>query len=152
MFGTSVRALVLCGNSGRQITFSAMLNRLGIFRMALCSNVEELQEACARHPSFDLFIIEDFTPGIEELRRLENMSRAGDFSQVILMGNHTSNERAQLFKWAWAHHVALLDVIEKPISVARLCEALDRLVIAVDPCNINSTAVISYPLFESASP
>lgn len=152
MFGYSARALVLCNNSGRQLVLSAMLNRLGIFRMALCANVEELQKACAGRPPFDLFLVDDFIPGIDELLHLENMSKAGDFNQLVLVGSQTASERNQLFKWAWKKHVGLLDIIERPVSMARLREALDRLVITVDPCNAEPAAALSYPLFENISP
>lgn len=150
MFGRSIRALVMCSSPGHQLIISAMLNRLEIFCIALCMSWEEIQLACARQPAFDLFIVDEFKLGFDELRRLEVMSKSSNFDQVILMGNHSSSERQQLFKWAWQKHVGLLDIIEKPLSPSRLKEALDRLVVFTS-CSDVPVAAPSYPLFEQIS-
>ena len=111
-----------------------IFNRLGFFRVTLCSNFTEVQRACTLQPSFDLFLYDDFAPECDELLRLEAMSRARNFDQVVLVGNFAEDDRYHLFDWAWTKHVGLLDVVEKPLSMTRLREALDGLVITLAPC------------------
>ncbi|WP_371226985.1 hypothetical protein ACAW63_16795 [Pseudomonas sp. QE6] len=131
MFGVSARVLVLCPHPGRLLIYSSIFNCLGFFRMTLCTDFTEVQRACARQQSsFDLFLLDDFTPDHDELFRLETMNRARAFDQVVLVGNFVEDERYGLFDWAWAKHVGLLDVVEKPLSMTRLRNALDGLVIA----------------------
>ena len=131
MFGTSARVLVLCTHPGRLLIYSAIFNCLGFFRMTLCSDFEEVQQACAQQQlPFDLFLHDDFTPELEELLHLEAMSRARAFESVVLVSNLVEKERYRLFDWAWAKHVGLLDVVEKPLSMTRLRKALDGLLLA----------------------
>lgn len=134
MFGDSTRVLVLCTHPGRLLIYSAIFNCLGFFRVTLCSSFTEVQLACARQPSFDLLLHDDFTSKCEELQRLELMSRAKVFEQVVLVGNFTADERYRLFDWAWTKRVGLLDIVEKPLSLTRLREVLDGLVVALAPC------------------
>lgn len=131
MFGSSARILVLCTHPGRLLIYSAILNYLGFFRMTLCSEFAEAQRVCAQQrSSFDLFLHDVITPDIDYLLQLESMSRARAFEHVVLISNVVEDERYRLFEWAWAKHIGLLDVIEKPLSITRLRKALDGLLLA----------------------
>ncbi|QRY77766.1 response regulator [Pseudomonas sp. PDNC002] len=131
MFGFSARILVLCTHPGRLLIYSAILNYLGFFRMTLCSEFSEAQRACSQQrSSFDLFLLDDLTPDIDYLLKLEAMSRARAFENVVLVSNVVDYERYRLFEWAWEKHVGLLDVIAKPLSITRLRKALDGLLLA----------------------
>lgn len=113
--------------------------------MALCSNLEEVRQACARNAGFDLFITEELIPGIDELNRLSAMSKDGCFKRLLIVGNYSSCEKSQLFKWALEKRVGLLDVVEKPMSAMLLLQALEKLPKVAD-CNLDADESLVYEL------
>lgn len=102
--------------------------------MALCSGLEEVKLACARRSSFDIYIVDNFSPTSEAFDRLELMSGMDDFKQVLLLGCYSESEQERIYKWAWSKRVGLLGIVEKPVTLSRLHEALDGLPLLYD-CN-----------------
>lgn len=125
----SRRAMVLCSHPGRLLNYSVLLNRLEFYHLSLCLNLDEVRKALATRQRYGLFIHDDFRPGPSELHSLKVLSRSNTFRQFLLVGNYSVEERRGLMQWAWANRVPLLDVLDKPISLAQLREATSSMVL-----------------------
>ncbi|WP_242439400.1 hypothetical protein [Pseudomonas nitroreducens] len=125
----SRRAMVLCSHPGRLLNYSVLLNRLEFYHLSLCLNLDEVRKALATRQRYGLFIHDDFRPGPSELLSLKALSRSNTFRQFLLVGNYSAEERRGLMQWAWANRVPLLDVLDKPISLAQLREATSSMVL-----------------------
>ncbi|MNN62223.1 hypothetical protein D3C81_1775070 [compost metagenome] len=62
------------------------------------------------------------------LSRLQSMSRANSFGQLVLVGNTTELEKERLYQWAWNNKVPLLRVLDNPATLAKFRELIDSLV------------------------
>ncbi|MCG8905862.1 hypothetical protein [Pseudomonas sp. DP-17] len=125
----SRRAMVLCSHPDRLLNYSVLLNRLEFYHLSLCLNLDEVRKALATRQRYGLFIHDDFRPGPSELHSLKALSRSNTFRQFLLVGNYSAEERRGLMQWAWANRVPLLDVLDKPISLAQLREATSSMVL-----------------------
>ncbi|MDF3866005.1 hypothetical protein P3W53_16105 [Pseudomonas denitrificans (nom. rej.)] len=125
----SRRAMVLCSHPGRLLNYSVLLNRLEFYHLSLCLNLDEVRKALGTRQRYSLFIHDDFRPGPNELMSLKALSRSNTFRQFLLVGSYSAEERRGLMQWAWANRVPLLDVLEKPISLAQLREVTGSMVL-----------------------
>ncbi|MFK8399353.1 hypothetical protein M2D07_012680 [Pseudomonas sp. BGr12] len=125
----SRRAMVLCSHPGRLLNYSVLLNRLEFYHLSLCLNLDEVRKALSGRQRYSLFIHDDFRPGPNELMSLKALSQSNTFRQFLLVGNYSAEERRGLMQWAWANRVPLLDVLDKPISLAQLREVTSSMVL-----------------------
>jgi len=125
----SRRAMVLCSHPGRLLNYSVLLNRLEFYHLSLCLNLDEVRKALSGRQRYSLFIHDDFRPGPNELMSLKALSQSNTFRQFLLVGNYSAEERRGLMQWAWANRVPLLDVLDKPISLAQLREVTGSMVL-----------------------
>jgi hypothetical protein len=129
MATTSRRVMVLCSHPGRLLSYSVLLNRLEFYHLSLCLNLDEVRKALATRQRYSLFIHDDFRPGPNELLSLKALSRSNTFRQFLLVGNYSTEEKRGLLQWAWANRVPLLDVLDKPLSLAQLREVTNSMVL-----------------------
>ncbi|MDN6857430.1 hypothetical protein QO207_12615 [Pseudomonas sp. CAN2814] len=122
------RAMVLCSHPGRLLNYSVLLNRLEFYHLSLCLNLDEVRKALSGRQRYSLFIHDDFVPGPNELLSLKSLSQNSAFRQFLLVGNYSAEEKRGLFQWAWANRVPLLDVLDKPLSLAQLREVTSSMV------------------------
>ncbi|MCY1303860.1 hypothetical protein D9M70_535870 [compost metagenome] len=120
--------MVLCSNPGRLIEYSALLNRLQLFKLNLCTDFDEVQKALVKQNHYELFIHADFTPEAGALSRLQSMNRKNSFGQLVLIGNATELGKEQLYQWAWENRIPLLRVLSHPVTFAEFRELIDSLV------------------------
>lgn len=125
----SRRAMVLCSHPGRLLNYSVLLNRLEFYHLSLCLNLDEVRKALSSRQSYALFIHDDFKPGASELLSLKSLSQSNAFRQFLLVGSYSAEEKRGLFQWAWANRVPLLDVLDKPLSLAQLREVTSSMVL-----------------------
>ncbi|MBB4866223.1 hypothetical protein HNP46_005128 [Pseudomonas nitritireducens] len=125
----SRRAMVLCSHPGRLLNYSVLLNRLEFYHLSLCLNLDEVRKALSARHRYSLFIHDDFAPGPSELLSLKSLSQSNAFRQFLLVGNYSAEEKRGLMQWAWANRVPLLDVLDKPISLAQLREVTSSMVL-----------------------
>lgn len=125
----SRRAMVLCSHPGRLLNYSALLNRLEFYHLSLCLNLDEVRKALSGRQRYSLFIHDDFRPGPNELMSLKALSQSNTFRQFLLVGNYSAEEKRGLMQWAWANRVPLLDVLDKPLSLAQLREVTGSMVL-----------------------
>lgn len=125
----SHRAMVLCSHPGRLLNYSVLLNRLEFYHLSLCLNLDEVRKALATRQRYSLFIHDDFRPGPNELLSLKALSRSNTFRQFLLVGHYSAEEKRGLMQWAWANRVPLLDVLDKPVSLAQLREVTSSMVL-----------------------
>ncbi|QRY82423.1 hypothetical protein JVX91_14225 [Pseudomonas sp. PDNC002] len=121
--------MVLCSHPGRLLNYSVLLNRLEFYHLSLCLNLDEVRKALSSRQRYSLFIHDDFVPGPSELLSLKSLSQSNAFRQFLLVGNYSAEEKRGLFQWAWANRVPLLDVLDKPISLAQLREVTSSMVL-----------------------
>ncbi|MBD9512443.1 hypothetical protein IB255_01115 [Pseudomonas sp. PDM22] len=121
--------MVLCSHPGRLLNYSVLLNRLEFYHLSLCLNLDEVRKALSGRQRYSLFIHDDFRPGPNELMSLKALSQSNTFRQFLLVGNYSAEERRGLMQWAWANRVPLLDVLDKPISLAQLREVTSSMVL-----------------------
>ncbi|KJK00654.1 hypothetical protein UB43_14325 [Pseudomonas sp. 21] len=121
--------MVLCSHPGRLLNYSVLLNRLEFYHLSLCLNLDEVRKALSGRQRYSLFIHDDFRPGQSELLSLKALSQSNTFRQFLLVGNYSAEERRGLMQWAWANRVPLLDVLDKPISLAQLREVTSSMVL-----------------------
>ncbi|MNO59775.1 hypothetical protein D3C76_503710 [compost metagenome] len=120
--------MVLCPHLGRLLNYSVLFNRLGIFKVHLCADLEDVQHALARHRHYDLFLYDGPNPDVHILGAFHAMSAANSFCQLVLAGSFTKTDRHRLFDWAWDNRVPLLQLLEKPFTLLGLREVVDGLV------------------------
>ncbi|WP_296285721.1 hypothetical protein [Pseudomonas sp.] len=125
----SHRAMVLCSHPGRLLNYSVLLNRLEFYHLSLCLNLDEVRKALASRQRYSLFIHDDFRPGAGELLSLKALSQSNTFRQFLLVGHYSAEEKSGLMQWAWANRVPLLDVLDKPVSLAQLREVTSSMVL-----------------------
>lgn len=125
----SRRAMVLCSHPGRLLNYSVLLNRLEFYHLSLCLNLDEVRKALSGRQRYSLFIHDDFRPGPNELMSLKALSQSNTFRQFLLVGNYSAEEKRGLMQWAWANRVPLLDVLDKPLSLAQLREVTGSMVL-----------------------
>ncbi|MFJ3049365.1 MULTISPECIES: hypothetical protein [Pseudomonas nitroreducens/multiresinivorans group] len=125
----SRRAMVLCSHPGRLLNYSVLLNRLEFYHLSLCLNLDEVRKALANRQRYSLFIHDDFRPGPSELLSLKALSQSNTFRQFLLVGHYSAEEKRGLMQWAWANRVPLLDVLDKPLSLAQLREVTSGMVL-----------------------
>lgn len=125
----SRRAMVLCSHPGRLLNYSVLLNRLELYHLSLCLNLDEVRKALSGRQRYSLFIHDDFRPGPNELMSLKALSQSNTFRQFLLVGNYSAEEKRGLMQWAWANRVPLLDVLDKPLSLAQLREVTGSMVL-----------------------
>ena len=125
----SRRAMVLCSHPGRLLNYSVLLNRLEFYHLSLCLNLDEVRKALATRQRYSLFIHDDFRPGPGELLSLKALSQSNTFRQFLLVGHYSAEEKRGLMQWAWANRVPLLDVLDKPLSLAQLREVTSGMVL-----------------------
>ncbi|MFR0688369.1 hypothetical protein ACLUTX_03170 [Enterobacterales bacterium AE_CKDN230030158-1A_HGKHYDSX7] len=125
----SRRAMVLCSHPGRLLNYSVLLNRLEFYHLSLCLNLDEVRKALSGRQRYSLFIHDDFRPGTSELLSLKALSQSNSFRQFLLVGHYSAEEKRGLFQWAWANRVPLLDVLDKPLSLAQLREVTSGMVL-----------------------
>lgn len=124
----SRNVMVLCPHPGHLLNYSVLFNRLGIFKVHLCADLDDVQNALLKHPHYDLFVYDGPNPDIHILGALREMSDADNFSQLVLAGGFTKADRHRLLDWAWGNRVPLLQLLDKPFTVVELREAVDSLV------------------------
>ncbi|MCP8464897.1 hypothetical protein NK553_13160 [Pseudomonas sp. ZM23] len=141
MATNSPRAMVLCSHPGRLLNYSVLLNRLEFYHLSLCLNLDEVRKALAAKQRYSLFIHDDFVPGASALMSLKALSQSNAFRQFVLVGNFSAEEKSGLFQWAWTHRVPLLEVLDKPISLAQLREVTGSMVLyqSEDECPIDAS-------------
>ena len=122
------RAMVLCSHPGRLLSYSVLLNRLEFYHLSLCLNLDEVRKALSSRQRYSLLIHDGFKPGASELMSLKSLSQSNAFRQFLLVGSYSAEEKRGLFQWAWTHHVPLLDVLDTPVSLAQLREAIGSMV------------------------
>lgn len=125
----SRRAMVLCSHPGRLLNYSVLLNRLEFYHLSLCLNLDEVRKALATRQRYSLFIHDDFRPGQSELLSLKALSQSNTFRQFLLVGSYSAEEKRGLMQWAWSNRVPLLDVVDKPLSLAQLREVTSSMVL-----------------------
>jgi len=129
MAAISRRAMVLCSHPGRLLDYSALLNRLEFYHLSLCQDMDEVRKALSSQQRYSLFIHDDFVPGASELMSLKTLGQSNAFRQFVLAGHYSSEEKAGLYQWAWRNRVPLLQVLDKPVSLAQLREITGSLVL-----------------------
>lgn len=125
----SRRAMVLCSHPSRLLNYSVLLNRLEFYHLSLCLNLDEVRKALSTRQRYSLFIHDDFEPGPNELLRLKVLSQSNAFRQFVLVGNLSAEEKRGVFQWAWKNRVPLLQVADKPLSLAQLREITSSIVL-----------------------
>ena len=128
MAAISRRAMVLCSHPGRLLDYSALLNRLEFYHLSLCQDLDEVRKALSSQQRYSLFILDDFAPGPGELMSLKTLSQSNAFRQFVLAGNYSDREKTGLYQWAWRNRVPLLQVLDRPLSLAQLREVANSLV------------------------
>lgn len=129
MAAISRRAMVLCSHPGRLLDYSALLNRLEFYHLSLCQDLDAVRKALSSQQRYSLFIYDDFVPGANELMSLQILARGNAFRQFVLAGSYSAEEKAGLYQWAWRNRVPLLQVLDKPLSLAQLREVTSSLVL-----------------------
>lgn len=125
----SRRAMVLCSHPGRLLNYSVLLNRLEFYHLSLCLNLDEVRKALSSRQRYSLFIHDDFVAGASELLSLKTLSQSNAFRQFLLVGSFSAEEKTGLFQWAWRNRVPLLQVLDKPVSLAQLREITSSMVL-----------------------
>ncbi|WP_256676151.1 hypothetical protein [Pseudomonas sp. SCB32] len=129
MTAISRRAMVLCSHPGRLLDYSVLLNRLEFYHLSLCQDLDEVRKALSSQQRYSLLIHDDFAPGASELMSLKILSQSNAFRQFVLAGNYSVEEKTGLYQWAWKNRVPLLQVLDKPLSLAQLREVTSSLVL-----------------------
>ncbi len=129
MAAISRRAMVLCAHPGRLLDYSVLLNRLEFYHLSLCQDLDEVRKALSSQLRYSLFILDDFVPGPSELMSLRTLSQSNAFRQFALAGNYSAEQKTGLYQWAWRNRVPLLQVLDKPLSLAQLREVTSSMVL-----------------------
>lgn len=129
MTTTSQRVMVLCSHSGRLINYSALLNHLEFYQVSLCQSLEQVREVLTSRQVYSLFIYDDFEPEFGGLMMLKLLSQRNIFSQLVLVGCFSDEQKMVLFQWAWRNHVPLLGVLDKPIKLAQLRDITNSMIL-----------------------
>ncbi|WP_256676114.1 hypothetical protein [Pseudomonas sp. SCB32] len=129
MAAISRRAMVLCSHPGRLLDYSVLFNRLEFYHLSLCQDMDEVRKALSSQQRYSLLVLDDFVPGAGELMSLKTLSQSNAFRQFVLAGNYSAEEKTGLYQWAWRNRVPLLQVLDKPLSLAQLREVTSSMVL-----------------------
>ncbi|WP_371234359.1 hypothetical protein ACAW63_13765 [Pseudomonas sp. QE6] len=129
MAAISRRAMVLCSHPGRLLDYSVQLNRLEFYHLSLCQDLDEVRKALSSQQRYGLFIHDDFVPGPSELMNLKTLSQGNAFHHFVLVGSYSPEQKSGLYQWAWRNRVPLLQVLDKPLSLAQLREVTSSVVL-----------------------
>ncbi|WP_374442380.1 hypothetical protein [Pseudomonas panipatensis] len=128
MLPLSQRTLVFCPHPGCLQQYGILLNRLEVFHLSLCLNLGEVTAALRSGQHYHLFIYDKFSLSEDDFATLLRLSRNDAIQQFVLVGSFSELERLELLEWAWHNRVPLLQILERPFSLAQLRMAITSLV------------------------